>query len=85
MGGAAKHVEDEGADFGSGGGNAEEGISDVSEEETALRRVMLDRADRRLFLCDGSKLGVRKTHLLCTLAEIDEILCDQPLPKEILK
>lgn len=57
-----------------------EGISDVSEEETALRRVMLDRADRRIFLCDSSKLGVRKTHLLCRLDEVDEILCDAPLP-----
>ena len=61
------------------------GVSDASEEETALRRVMLDRADRRLFLCDASKLGVRKTHLLCPLDEIDEIICNTPLPEELRK
>lgn len=64
-------------------GLTEEGVFDVSEEETALRREMLYHADRRIFLCDASKLGVCKTHRLCTLDEIDKIICDTPLPWEI--
>lgn len=64
-------------------GISKEGVSDASEEETALRRVMLDRAARRIFLCDSSKIGIRKAHLLCTLDEIDEIICNIPLPKEL--
>lgn len=53
-------------------------ISDVSEEETALRRVMLTRAARRVFLCDSSKIGVTKQFVLCTLEEVDEVVCDVP-------
>ncbi len=56
------------------------GVFDVSEEETALRRLMLERADKRIFLCDASKIGISKTHRLCTLEEIDRIICDVPLP-----
>ena len=59
-----------------------EGVFDVSEDETALRREMLLHAKRRVFLCDDSKLGVCKTHRLCTLDEIDRIVCNAPLPWE---
>ena len=57
-------------------------ISDVSEQETALRRVMLDHADKRIFLCDSSKLGKRKVFTLCTLDEVDEVICDTTVPKK---
>lgn len=53
-------------------------ISDVSEEETALRRVMLTRAARRVFLCDSSKIGVARQFVLCTLNDVDEIISDAP-------
>ena len=61
-------------------GLTEEGVFDVSEEETDLRREMLQNAARKIFLCDDSKLGVCKTHRLCTLEEIDRIICNVPLP-----
>lgn len=61
-------------------GVTEEGVFDVSEEETALRRAMLSAADKSIFLCDASKLGVKKTHRLCPLTAIHEIICDAPLP-----
>lgn len=57
-------------------------ISDASEEETALRRVMLSAADRRYFLCDSSKLGIRHTFVLCSKEDIDGIICDISLPWE---
>lgn len=70
--------------FFSSQGITEEGeITDVSEEETALRRVMLSRAKRRIFLCDSSKIGVRRVFTLCTRQDVDEIICDIPLPWEI--
>ena len=62
---------------------SEEGeITDVSEEETTLRRVMLSRAKRKIFLCDSSKVGLQKTFKLCTKDDVDLILCDQRLPWE---
>ena len=63
-------------------GITENGIFDVSESETALRREMLLHADRRVFLCDESKLGISKTHRLCTLDKVDRIVCNVPLPWE---
>ena len=55
-------------------------ISDVSAEWTSLRRAMLDRAKRKVFLCDSSKIGLRRPFILCTKDEVDEIICDGALP-----
>lgn len=69
--------------FFSSQGISEEGeISDASEAETALRRVMLERADKKIFLCDSSKIGIRRTFHLCSREELTEILCTSPLPWE---
>ena len=57
-------------------------ISDVSEEETSLRRIMLDRAKVKIFLCDSSKIGQKKTFTLCTKDNVNEIICDATLPWE---
>ena len=69
--------------FFSSQGITEEGeITDVSEEETSLRRVMLTRARRRIFLCDSSKIGVRRVFTLCTKDDVDDVICDVKLPWE---
>lgn len=57
-------------------------ITDVSEERVALRRAMLERSRRRVFLCDSSKIGVRRFFTLCTKDDVDEIVCDVKLPWE---
>lgn len=57
-------------------------ISDVSAIDNSLRRVMLSRAEKSVFLCDSSKIGVRRDFVLCTRHEVDLILCDRPLPWE---
>lgn len=57
-------------------------ISDVSEAETSLRRMMLSRAEKKVFLCDSSKLGLKKTFTLCTKNDVDLIICDKKLPWE---
>ncbi len=69
--------------FFSSQGISEDGtISDVSEEETALRRVMLTRASKQYFLCDSSKLGSSRMFTLCHKDDITDIICDIPLPWE---
>ena len=69
--------------FFSGQALSEDGeISDASEEETSLRRVMLTRAKRRIFLCDSSKLGKRRTFTICQKDDVDDIICDKPMPWE---
>lgn len=58
-------------------------ISDASEEECSLRRVMMSRAKRKIFLCDSSKLGKKRTFALCNKDDVDVIICDKALPWEI--
>ncbi len=69
--------------FFSSQGIDEEGIiSDASEEESALRRVMIEHSQRQYFLCDSSKLGVKKTFTLCQKDSITDVICDKKLPWE---
>ena len=69
--------------FFSSQGISEEGeITDASEEETALRRVMLSRCRQRYFLCDSSKVGVRRLFTLCTKDDLTAVISDKPLPWE---
>lgn len=69
--------------FFSSQGISEDGeISDVSEEETSIRRVMLSRAKYKIFLCDSSKVGVRRPFTLCTKDDVDKIISDTTLPWE---
>ncbi|MBQ6876377.1 MAG: DeoR/GlpR transcriptional regulator, partial [Lachnospiraceae bacterium] len=58
-------------------------ISDFSEEETALRKVMLTRATRSYFLCDHSKIGQSFLFRLCDSVDVDGIICDTPQPESI--
>ena len=57
-------------------------VSDSSEEETSLRRVMLKNAKKKIFLCDSSKVGQERTFYLCDRSSLDCIICDTPLPWE---
>ena len=68
--------------FSSQGVSLEGEISDHSEAETALRRCMLDCAEKRVFLMDASKLGVKCTFRLCGRERVSDFLCDVPLPWE---
>ena len=57
-------------------------ISDACEEETALRRVMLSKAKKKIFICDSSKIGEKRTFSVCTKDDVDIIICDKKLPWE---
>lgn len=55
-------------------------LSDVSEEENNLRRVMLSRAKTKVLLCDSSKIGKLYFHNLCLIDDVDYIICERELP-----
>lgn len=59
-------------------------ISDFSEEETDLRRMMLSHSTKTYFLCDQSKIGQSFLFKVCNSTEIDGIICDIELPESIL-
>ncbi len=52
-------------------------ITDISEEETSLRRVMLDHAKTKVFLCDSTKFEVRKLFTLCNVSRVDVVISDE--------
>ena len=51
-------------------------VSDWSEGETELRRVVMEQSAKRYFLADHSKRGMRYTHIVCRTNELDEIICN---------
>lgn len=52
-------------------------ITDFSEAETQLRRIMMSRADKRCFLFDSSKLGKTFLFRVCSVNDVDEVFCDK--------
>ena len=62
--------------FSSQGLSADGRICDFSENETHQRRLMLDHARKRYFLCDSSKLGKSFLFTVCHVSELDGVLCD---------
>ena len=51
-------------------------VSDWSEDETALRRAVMEQSAKRYFLADHTKRGERYTHIVCRVNEIDKIFCE---------
>lgn len=62
--------------FFSSAGFDENAVSDWSETETALRRIVMEQSERRYFLADHTKRGQRFTHVVCRIGELDEIICE---------
>lgn len=55
-------------------------ISDATEEENYTRKLMLNSAKMRVFLCDGDKFNAQSTYRLCNLNEIDYAVFDVSYP-----
>jgi DeoR/GlpR family transcriptional regulator of sugar metabolism len=65
-------------------GLSEDGfVTDTSERENDLRKVMLSRSKRRVLLIDESKIGVNCWHNLCHISEFDDVFCNVELPDAI--
>lgn len=65
-------------------GLSEDGwLTDNSIEENSLRRCMLQQSGKQIFLCDSSKLGKKYLNNLCRLSEVDELICEQPVPRQL--
>jgi DeoR/GlpR family transcriptional regulator of sugar metabolism len=62
-------------------GLSEEGtLTDVSEAEISIRKLMMKQSKNTYFLCDSSKLGKKYTFKLCEAEDVTQILCDRDLP-----
>lgn len=63
--------------------SAEGQLTDTSVEENGLRRCMLRQSAKRILLCDSSKLGNVYLNNLCHLSEVDEMICEDPVPRQL--
>ena len=50
------------------------------EKAVSFLQVLLKQSAQRIFLCTHTKLGRTCMHTLCSLRDVDHVICDQPLP-----
>ena len=48
----------------------------------ALRRIMIENSDKKIFLCDHQKTDVRGTRIICDFSEVDTVISDVEFPSE---
>lgn len=58
-------------------------LTDTSVEENNVRRAMMEQSRKRVCLCDSSKVGKTYLHNLCHLSQVDAIISETPLPREL--
>lgn len=59
-------------------------LTDNSIDENQLRRAMIKKSRKSVFLCDKSKYFKTCFNNLCHISEIDEIISDEMIPENIL-
>ena len=60
-------------------------ISDSTEEENYVRSVMLERANKTVFLCDSTKFNTKSLYTLTSLDYIDYVVFDKDFDELITK
>ncbi|MCL2160101.1 MAG: DeoR/GlpR family DNA-binding transcription regulator [Oscillospiraceae bacterium] len=59
-------------------------LYDSSAEEAELRKAMIKNSKKSILLCDSSKLDKTAFYKICDISDIDEVICEAPLPQELL-
>ena len=54
-----------------------------NERAVSFLQTLIQQSAQRIFMCTHNKLGRSCMHTLCTLRDIDVMVCDQPLPPEL--
>lgn len=60
-------------------------IVDYSEAGAFIRRLMLSRASKSIFLCDSSKFNNQHSFKICNVSDVSQIISDDPAIEEMLK
>ncbi|MCQ2454060.1 MAG: hypothetical protein MJ136_05845 [Clostridia bacterium] len=65
-------------------GLGEDGVlSGYTDSGSLIVQTALESCDKRVFLCDSSKLFLRRIHAICSLTDVDEVICMEPLPEKL--
>ncbi len=67
--------------FTSAGGITEGGVTDVDSNACWVKRSMFRRAERRIFMVDHTKFGIRLLEIVMPLRGLTDLVTDRPLPK----
>ena len=59
-------------------------LTDNSIEENLVRKAMMKKSHKSVFLCDKSKIEKIYLNNLCHISEVDEIICDERVPEYII-
>lgn len=65
--------------FSSRGVSLDGQITDASQEETHIRKVMFQHSRKRIFLYDHNKLGQVYCYNLCPLSQVDDAITDEDI------
>ncbi len=57
-------------------------LTDNALAENAMRRVMLSRSRRHVLLLDSQKIGEACMHTLCSLDEMDAVVCEKDISSQ---
>lgn len=58
-------------------------ICDVNPEENQMRLAMIRQSNHTYLLCTSEKVGLRKFHRLCSIADIDGVIATVPPPRHL--
>ncbi len=80
-----KHVNAD-LSFFSASGLLENGdIVEFSEAGASIRKIMLSKATKSIFLCDSSKFGKTNSFKICNVSEVSQIISNDPAIESIKK
>ena len=65
------------------GGLTADGVTDADSQSCAIKRAMIERADRTILLLDSSKYDLAQFERVCALPDIDQLVCDAAPPKRL--
>lgn len=63
----------------------EHGVSTPHEEKVLLKQTLLEISRRSVLVSDSSKFGKYGMFRVCALEQLDDIICDNHLPENIIK
>lgn len=58
------------------------GLSGPDREESAIKRLMLDRADKRIIIADNHKLNTAENYIIGSIGDIDYLILEDDMVSE---
>ncbi|WP_211086504.1 HTH-type transcriptional regulator GlpR [Halarchaeum nitratireducens] len=69
--------------LGTNGLDVEAGLTTPNENEARMKELMVEKANRVVLVCDGSKVGERSFVQFAELDDVDHLITDAELPKRL--